>query len=230
MATRNHVAMAAWSMQQSDVSGRSEFDWSGQLVSLKSSTVLLVMVYLTNGLAESGENLENRWELANLIRDCELPFTCMGDWNYDFRRNAENGGGRLHWRGVQDSCGRRVHLHLWKQTPGLRAGRPQAGKRGPGGTLLERLVEISHCSGGHGVQSTAHSYNETCIPKNVPRGNSVGKDDLATRQGPPFETQREERQRYSSYLWLHGDQELNQACEEVGAFTTVGQWLPRNVS
>ena len=30
MATRNHVAMAAWSVPKSDVSGRSGFDWSGQ--------------------------------------------------------------------------------------------------------------------------------------------------------------------------------------------------------
>ena len=63
MATRNHVAMAAWSMQKSDVSGRSGFDWSGQEVKLKGSTVLLAMVYLTNGLAESVENLEKMWSL-----------------------------------------------------------------------------------------------------------------------------------------------------------------------
>ena len=68
MATRNHVAMAAWSMQKSDVSGRSGFNWSGQLVRLKGSTVLLAMVYLTNGLAKSCENLEKMWELANLVR------------------------------------------------------------------------------------------------------------------------------------------------------------------
>ena len=48
---------------------------------LKGSTVLLAMVYLTNGLVESVENLEKMWELTNLIRDCELPFICMGDWN-----------------------------------------------------------------------------------------------------------------------------------------------------
>ena len=81
VATRNHVAMAAWSREKSDVSWRSGFDWSGQLLRLKGSTVLLVMVYFTNGLAESGENLEKMWELANLIRDRELPFICMGDWD-----------------------------------------------------------------------------------------------------------------------------------------------------
>ena len=30
------------------------------------------------GLAESGENLVNMWEL---VRGCELPLICMGDWN-----------------------------------------------------------------------------------------------------------------------------------------------------
>ena len=43
-------------MEKSDVCGRSGFDWSAQLVRLRGSTVLLVMVYMTNGLAESGEN------------------------------------------------------------------------------------------------------------------------------------------------------------------------------
>ena len=37
--------------------GRSGFDWSAQLLRLRGSTVLLVMVYMTNGLARSGENL-----------------------------------------------------------------------------------------------------------------------------------------------------------------------------
>ena len=50
------------------------------MVRLKGSTVLLVMVHLTNGLAESGENLEKMWKLANLARSCELPYICMGDW------------------------------------------------------------------------------------------------------------------------------------------------------
>ena len=67
----------------------------------------------------------------------------------------------------------------------------------------------------------AHTMRIACIPENLPRVKSVGKDDWdtdwATRQGPLLETQREERQRYSSYLWLHGDQALKQACEELGA-------------
>ena len=37
-------------------------------------------VYLTNGLAESGDNLEKMWKLADLVRSCELPYICMGDW------------------------------------------------------------------------------------------------------------------------------------------------------
>ena len=57
---------------------------------LKGSTVLLVMAFLTNGLAGPGENLEKMWELANLIRDRELPFICKGDWKMDSRGNAKN--------------------------------------------------------------------------------------------------------------------------------------------
>ena len=123
---------------------------------LQGSTVLLAMVHLRNGLAESVENLEKMWELANLIRDRELPFICMGDCNMTPEKCRQQS---WYWRGGQDSCGRRVHLHLWKQTPGLRAGKPQAGKRGLVGTLLGRPVQISHCSGGHSLQSTSHSYN-----------------------------------------------------------------------
>ena len=81
VATRNHVALADWSMEKSDVCGRSGLDWSAQVVTLRGSTVPLVMVHMANGLAESGENLVEMWELVNLIRSCELPFICMGDWN-----------------------------------------------------------------------------------------------------------------------------------------------------
>ena len=54
----NHVALAVWR----SVRGRSGFDQSAQLLRLRGSTVLLVMVCMTNGLGE-------------------LPFVCMGDWN-----------------------------------------------------------------------------------------------------------------------------------------------------
>ena len=40
ISTRNHVALAAWSWEKSDVCGRSGFDWSAQLVRLKGSKVL----------------------------------------------------------------------------------------------------------------------------------------------------------------------------------------------
>ena len=79
IATR--MALGAWSREKLDVSGCSGSDWSAQLARLRGSTVLLVVVYMTNGLAESGENLVNMWELVNLIRNSELPFICMGDWN-----------------------------------------------------------------------------------------------------------------------------------------------------
>ena len=42
---------------------------------------MLVKAYMTNGLAESGENFTKMRELVNLIRECELPFVCIGDWN-----------------------------------------------------------------------------------------------------------------------------------------------------
>ena len=166
---------------------------------LKGSTVLLVMVYLTTGLAESGERLEKMWELANPDQGPRATVHFHGRLDYDSRGNAENRIGKLHWRGDQDSCGRRVHLHIWKQTLGLRVGRLQAGKRGPGGTLLGRPMEISRCSGGHSLQSTAYSYNENCVhtKKKFLQRKSVGQDDWdknwATRQGPLFETQREDR-------------------------------------
>ena len=43
--------------------------------------MLLVMVYMTNGVAESNENSAILWELVNLIRSNDLPFIVMGDWN-----------------------------------------------------------------------------------------------------------------------------------------------------
>ena len=39
-ATRNPVALAAWSMEKSDVGGRSGFDWGARLVRLGGSMVL----------------------------------------------------------------------------------------------------------------------------------------------------------------------------------------------
>ena len=129
---------------------------------LKGSTVLLVMVYLTNGLAESGENLEKMWEHANLIRDRELPIICMGDLNMTPEEMQKTELVSSTGAVIKTPV-RGVHLRIWKQTAGLRAGRPQAGKRGPGGTLLGRPVEISRCSGGHSLQSTAYSYNENCV-------------------------------------------------------------------
>lgn len=37
--------------------------------------------FVTNGLGESGENLENVWELFNLIRGNDWLFICMEDWS-----------------------------------------------------------------------------------------------------------------------------------------------------
>ena len=48
---------------------------------LTSATVLLALVYMTNGLAESGENYAKMSELVNRNRSNDLPIKCLGDWN-----------------------------------------------------------------------------------------------------------------------------------------------------
>ena len=47
IATRNHVASAAWSEDKSEVGGNSVFDLSTQIVRLKGAAVLLVLVSMT---------------------------------------------------------------------------------------------------------------------------------------------------------------------------------------
>ena len=118
MATRNHVAMAAWSIRKSHVSGRPGFDWSGQQVKLKGSTVLLALVYLRMGW-RSRSKTSKRCGACKPDQGPRATVHLYGRLEYDSRGNADNRIGMLHWRGDQDSCGRRVHLHLWKQTPGL---------------------------------------------------------------------------------------------------------------
>ena len=183
MATRNHVAMAAWSREKSDVSGRSRFDWSGQLVRLKCSTVLLVMVYLTNGLAESGENLENMWERANLISDRELPFICMGDWNMipEEMQKTE----------LVSSIGAVI------KTPVGVEYTCTSGNRLLDYALVDRrlasVVQVepywavpwkSH-SGGHSLQSAAYSYNENCVhTKKNPLRERAWERTIGTKIGP----------------------------------------------
>ena len=111
-------------------------------------------------------------------------------------------------------------VHLWKQTPGLCAGRSQAGKRDQGGTLLERPVEISQRTGGYSLQSTAHSYNENCVhTKKSPASKERGKRRLGTNIGPRGKGSclRFSGNDTAAPLWLHGHQELKQACEELGA-------------
>ena len=81
IVTRNHVALAACRTEKSDVRGRSGFDWIAQLVRLRGSTVLLVMVCMTNGLAGSGEKLTKNVGARQSHQGCELPFVCMGDWS-----------------------------------------------------------------------------------------------------------------------------------------------------
>ena len=77
IATRNHVASAAWSADKSDVGGNSVFDLSAQIVRLKGATVLLVLVYMTNG----PKNVVEVWQLVYPIRSNNWSFLCMGDWD-----------------------------------------------------------------------------------------------------------------------------------------------------
>ena len=196
--------------RKSDVSGRSGFDWSGQSVRLKGSTVLLVMVYLTHGLAESGENLEKMWELPNLIRDRELPFICMGDWNMTPEEMQENTElVRLHWRCDQDYCApSSTPTRLWTRDSWDYALVQDAGK-----LVGQFQVEISHCFGGHSLQHLApHTMKIGCKPK-TPHAKSVGKRRLGRELGHATRAvsvrpSGKRGQRYCSSLWLHGDQEL----------------------
>ena len=80
IATRNHVALAAWSKENSDVCGRSGFDWSAQLVRLRGSTVLLVMVYMTRGWRSQVHTGLKCGSSSASSGGCELPFICIGHW------------------------------------------------------------------------------------------------------------------------------------------------------
>ena len=51
------------------------------MVRLRRAAVLLVIVYMTHGLAESCDNLVNMWELVNPFRSNDWQFMCIGDWN-----------------------------------------------------------------------------------------------------------------------------------------------------
>ena len=57
ITTRNHVALAAWSTDESDVGGNSIFDLSAQIVRLKGAAVLHVPVYMTNELKKRRRNV-----------------------------------------------------------------------------------------------------------------------------------------------------------------------------
>ena len=57
IATPNHVAVAVWSADKSDVGGISVFDLSAQIVRLKGATVLLGLVYVTHALENPRRNV-----------------------------------------------------------------------------------------------------------------------------------------------------------------------------
>ena len=214
MATRSHVAMAAGSREKSDVSGRSGFGWSGQLVRLKGSTVLLVIVYLTNGLAESGENLENMWELANLIKDRELPFICMGDWNMT--------PDEMQKTDLLSSIGAVI------KTPVGVEYTCTSGNRLLDCALVDRrlasVVQVepywavpwkSH-SGGHSLQSAAHSHNENCVHTKKSRKERAWEMTIGTKIGPRDKGRclRPSGKRALYHLWSAAAEEcLLKSCE-----------------
>ena len=169
---------------------------------LKGSTVLLAMVYLTNGLAESVENLEKMWELTNLIRDCELPFICMGDWNMTPEE--------MQTTELASSIGAVTKTLVaveYTCTSGNRLLDCALVNRRLASVVKLELCWAVPCKSRIALEVTVcraprtHTIEKACIPKNR---NPVGKDgwdeNWATRQGPQNETQREERQRYSSSL------------------------------
>ena len=80
------------------------------------------MAYMTNGLAESGENFTKMLELVNLIRECELPFVCMGDWNTTPEEMQKTEFMRPTGAVIKTHPRGGVHLLLRKQTDGLCCG------------------------------------------------------------------------------------------------------------
>ena len=96
----------------------SGFDWIAQLLRLRGSTALLVMPYMTNGLKTS----KKMRELVNLIRECELPFVCKGDWNTTPEEMQKTELMGSTGAVIKTPPGGGVHLLLRKQTDGLRAG------------------------------------------------------------------------------------------------------------
>ena len=179
---------------------------------LKGSTVLLVMVYLTNGLAESGENLEKMWELANLIRDRELPFICMGDLNMtpeEMQKTelvSSTGAVIKTLVRVEYTCTSGHRLLDYRRLASVVQVEPYWAVLWKSHVALEVTV----CRAPR-----THTMRIACIPKKIPQGKSVGKDNWdknwATRQGPLFETGGK---RALYHRWLAAAEEcILQSCE-----------------
>ena len=151
--------------------GRSGFDWSAQLARPRGSTVF-VMVHMTNGLAESGENLVKVWVLVYLFRDCDLSFICMGDWNVapeEMKKTELVGSVGAVMKtplGVEFTCSsgnRQVDYAL--------VDRRLESVVIHGGTVLGSPVEVACCFGNQCPRGTSHLYKENCVH---PRGTSSG--------------------------------------------------------
>ena len=118
------------------------------------------MVYMTNGPAESGENLTV--ELVNLITGCELPFVCMGDWNMapeEMRKTELMGSTGAVMKtplGVEFSCSSGHKLMDYALVD----------------RSLESVVKVksfwavpwmSRCFANQCSRSTPHAYDEDCV-------------------------------------------------------------------
>ena len=150
IATRNHVALAAWSMERA-LWVRLECI-IGEAERLNGAPRHVLHDKLAGRVRRKlGQNVG-----ARQPHQCsDLLFICMEDWNMtsgDMEKTEKMGG---------------VHLLRWQQTIGLRTCRPKTRERGHGGAVLGSRMEIARCKGNQHSQSTTHTMNIACMPRNV---------------------------------------------------------------
>ena len=97
IATRNHVASAARSADKSEIGGNLVFDLSAQFVRLKGAAVLLVLVYMTNGLEKRRRNVA----AGESHQEQQLVVLVHGRLGHDPRGDDKNGHGVLFRRSKQ---------------------------------------------------------------------------------------------------------------------------------
>ena len=179
--------------------------------------MLLVMVYMTNGLAESGENLVKMWELVNRIRGCEVPFICMGDWNMtpeEMQKTEMMGSMGAVIKtplGVEFSCSSGNRLLDYALVD----------RRLESVVVVESFWAVPCCMGSQHPQGTPHSNNEKFVhPADLPtrkcRQKWPGMKNRSAQQAPPEKAQKDARDQYSKSLFTHEDAELRGVSEKVG--------------